>query len=147
MKPYFTRALLVLLAWSINTSAGWQDDKDPRLNDPVVTMAVVPTYPLTALHSHTSGKAVIEVKINSEDSVISAEKISGPALLVGGAKYTARRWKFAAATDGRSARVVRLSFVYHLVPRDTPIEELSAVFRPPYQVEITHVLADETPLP
>ncbi len=147
MKAYFKTGLFFLLACSITTAASAQDNKEQDLDEAAVTMAVIPSYPLTALHSHTTGKAVIEVKINSKGVVIWAEGISGSPLLVGGAKYTARRWKFAPITNQKSIRIVRLTFVYHLVPRDTPAEELFAVFRPPYHVEITHALPDENPLP
>jgi hypothetical protein len=120
-------------------------DKTSPLDEPVVTLAVVPTYSPTALHTHTSGEAVVEVKINAEGSVVSAEGVSGSPLLTGGSKFAALRWKFASGSKG--IRVVRLTFVYHLAPRDTPVEDLVAVFKPPYHVEITHVLPDETPMP
>lgn len=51
-----------------------QTERASRLDEPVVTLAVGPTYSPTALHTHTSGEAVVEVKINSEGSVISAER-------------------------------------------------------------------------
>jgi TonB family protein len=147
MKLHLKSVLLVFFALSINTYLHAQGNKEPRLDDVVVTLAVVPTYPLTALHTHTSGEAVIEVKIGLDGSVTSAKEISGSPLLVGGAKSTARRWKFAPATDGKTVRTVRLTFVYHLAPRDAPVEDLVAVFKPPYHVEITHILPDESPLP
>lgn len=147
MESYVRTALLIALAWGASTIAHGQGNQESRLDNPVVTSAVVPTYPLTALHSHTSGEVVIEVKINSEGSVIAADAISGSPVLVGGARYIARRWKFAPATDGRVARTARLTFVYHLAPRDAPTEELFAVFKPPYRVEITRVLPDEERLP
>jgi len=122
------------------------DQKDrAQLDEPVVTLAVVPTYSPTALHTHTSGEAVVEVKINSGGSVISAEGVSGSPLLIGGSKFAALRWKFASAS--KSVRTVRLTFSYHLAARDTPAEDLVAVFKPPYHVEITHVLPDESPEP
>jgi hypothetical protein len=122
-----------------------RDQNDSKRDEPVVTLAVVPTYSPTALHTHTSGEAVVEVKINSEGSVISAEGVSGSPLLIGGSKFAALRWKFASAS--KSVRFVRLTFSYHLAPRDTPVEDLVAVFKPPYHVEITHVLPDESPSP
>lgn len=147
MKLTLKIALLVLVILGSNSPSGAQANKEARVDGVVVTLAVTPTYPLTALHTHTSGEAVVEVKIGSDGSVTSAKEISGSPLLVGGTKSTARRWKFAPATDGRSVRTVRLTFVYHLVPRDAPVEDLVAVFKPPYHVEITHILPDETPLP
>src|SRR5882724_6674890 len=147
MKLNLKIALLVLVALGSNTAMRAQGSQEPRLEDVVVTLAVTPTYPLTALHTHTSGEAVIEVKIASDGSVTSAKEISGSPLLVGGAKSTARRWKFAPATDAKALRTVRLTFVYHLAPRDASVEDLVAVFKPPYHVEISHILPDESPLP
>jgi len=147
MKLGLRIVLLVVVVLNSNGPSRAQGNKEPRLDDVVVTLAVTPTYPLTALHTHTSGEAVIEVKIGSDGSVTSAREISGSPLLVGGAKSTARRWKFAPATDGKTVRTVRLTFVYHLAPRDASVEDLVAVFKPPYHVEITHILPDETPLP
>jgi TonB family protein len=148
MKLHLKPVLLIFFfVFSINTHLYAQGNNEPRLDNVVVTLAVTPTYPLTALHTHTSGEAVIEVKIGSDGSVTSAKEISGSPLLVGGAKSTARRWKFAPATGGKTIRTVRLTFVYHLVPRDASVEDLVAVFKPPYHVEITHILPDESPLP
>jgi TonB family protein len=147
MKLHLKLFLLVFFAFSINTYLFAQGKNEPSSDSVAVTLAVTPTYPLTALSTHTSGEAVIEVKISSDGSVTSAKELSGSPLLVGGAKSTARRWKFARAEDGTIIRTVRLTFVYHLVPRDTSTEDLVAVFKPLYHVEITHILPDESPLP
>jgi hypothetical protein len=114
-------------------------------DQPALVSAVAPNYSATALYTHTSGEVVVEVKINLEGSVISAEGISGSPLLIGGSKFAALRWKFASAS--KTVRTVRLTFSYHLAARDTPAEDLVAVFKPPYHVEITHVLPDEPPEP
>lgn len=134
---WFTIALYVL-------SCAWVSAQ-VATDQLAVVLAVAPTYSSTALHTHTSGEAVVEVKINPDGSVISVEGVSGSPLLIGGSRSAALRWKFASGSKG--VRVVRLTFVYHLAPRDTPVEDLVAVFKPPYHVEITHVLPDESPLP
>lgn len=134
---WFATALYVLSCAGVNAQVA--------TDQLAVVLAVAPTYSPTALHTHTSGEAVVEVKINPDGSVISAEGVSGSPLLIGGSQSAALRWKFASGSKG--VRVVRLTFVYHLAPRGTPVEDLVAVFKPPYQVEITHLLPDETSLP
>lgn len=134
---WFTIALYALSCAWVNAQVA--------TDQPAVVLAVAPTYSPTALHTHTSGEAVVEVKISEDGSVISAEGVSGSPLLIGGSRSAALRWKFASGKKG--VRVVRLTFVYHLAPRDTPVEDLVAVFKPPYHVEITHMLPDETLLP
>jgi outer membrane biosynthesis protein TonB len=113
----------------------------------MVTIAVAPNYFPLALSTQTSGAVVVEVSIDSTGSVTSVEKISGPPILVADSKYVALRWKFAPSADKRSARSARLTFVYHLVPKGAVIEGLRPVFKPPYRVEVFHVIPEERPLP
>jgi TonB family protein len=138
--------MLIVLVLAVKASTRAQEASQPVSTPPSVTVAVAPNYFLTALHSHASGEVVIEVRINSEGSVTSTEAVSGNAILAAGSRQVARRWKFAPAAD-KGIRTARLTFVYRLVPRDTPINELVAVFKPPYRVEIVHVLPDEERLP
>jgi TonB family protein len=144
MDYYVKAAMVLVLVFAVRVSTSGQEPKQQDL--PTVTTAVAPNFPLIALHSHTSGEIVIEVKINSEGSVTSAETVSGSQVLVGSGRHIAKRWKFAPTKD-KSIRTARLTFVYRLVPRDTPADELLPVFKPPYRVEVVHVLPDETPLP
>ena len=77
-------------------------------------------FPLIALHSHTSGETVIEVKINSEGTVTSAEAVSGNHM-VGSSRQIARVGS-SPPTKDKSVRTARLTFVYRLVLRDTPVD-------------------------
>jgi outer membrane biosynthesis protein TonB len=144
MDYYLKFAVVLLLMLAVRGSAGAQE---PQQQDvPAVTTAVAPNFPLIALHSHTSGETVIEVKINSEGAVTSAEAVSGSQVFVGSSRQIARRWKFAPKDKSR-IRTARLTFVYRLAPRGTPADELLPIFKPPYRVEVTQVLPDERPLP
>jgi len=113
-----------------------------QTNQPKVILAVAPTYFPLALSSHTSGEVVIEVKIDSKGLVTDARGLSGKPILIADSKYVARRWKFEPSEDS-AVRTARLTFVYRLVPKETPIEELLPIFKLPYRVEIAHVLSDE----
>jgi hypothetical protein len=114
---------------------------------PLATVAVGPIYSPTALNANTSGEVVVEVRINSEGSVVSAEAVSGVSLLVGGSKYAAGFWKFAPATDKKLTRTARLTFVYRLLPKNTPIDGLQMVFKPPYKMEVGRALPYDGRLP
>jgi TonB family protein len=145
MNYYFKIAVVLGLMLAGKGLASGQDAKADAL--PAVTTAVAPNYFPTALHSHASGEVVVAVKIAADGSVTSTESISGNRLLAAGSRNVARRWRFAAIEDKQQIRTARLTFVYHLVPRGTPSDQLLPMFKPPYRVEISHELPDETPLP
>ena len=141
------RVVMLILLVLAAKPARAQEASKSVLDAPAVTVAVAPNYFPTALHSHASGEVVIKVKINSEGSVTSSTVVSGNHVLAAGSGQVARRWKFVPIASKDSVRTARLTFVYRLVPRDTPADELLPIFKPPYRVEVVHVLPDETPLP
>jgi len=141
---YRSRSLiLILLLLTAGRLALGQKTLKPSEDLPDVVVAVAPTYFPLALSSHTSGEVVIEVKIDSLGVVISADAISGNPVLVGGSRQVARRWKFVAISDQKRIRVARLTFVFRLVAKDTSIDELFPIFKPPYRVEIAHITSEE----
>jgi TonB family protein len=107
---------------------------------PEVMMAVAPIFPPAAVASNTSGKVVIEVQVDATGAVSMAKIVDGDALFRAGKIYetTARRWRFAVAKDGASLRTARITFVFKIMPKDTPPDDLTSVFIPPYQVEVRH---------
>ncbi|HKO60053.1 MAG TPA: energy transducer TonB [Pyrinomonadaceae bacterium] len=140
MKKYMWSASLIFLAFAMNNSpTRGQGNGD----QPEVILAVAPNYFPLALSTHTSGEVIVEVKINSEGVVTAVRAISGKAILIADSKYVARRWKFISTTDKRSTRTTRLTFVYRLVPKGTPIDQLLPLFKPPYRVEVSHVIPEK----
>jgi hypothetical protein len=112
----------------------------PPIEQPAVVAAVAPIFPPVAVASNTSGKAVIEVQVDTTGIVTGAKIIEGDLLFRQGKIYaaTARRWRFAAAKGGAGLRTAQLTFVFKIMTKDTPPDELTAVFIPPYQVEVRH---------
>lgn len=111
------------------------------IEQPAVVMAVAPDFPPTAVASNTSGKLVIEVQVNTTGMVTEAKVVEGHALFRAAKKFyeaTARRWRFAAASEGAGLRTARLTFVFKIMSKDTPPDELTSIFMPPYQVEVRH---------
>ena len=141
----------VMLAIVLLVASGgenWTSAQQGRQQDsPAVIAAVAPSYLLMAVHSHATGEVVVTVRLAADGSVISSELVSGNSVLAAGTLHVARRWKFAPATNKDEVRSVRLTFVYRLLPRGTPADELLPIFKPPYRVDVTQVFADERPLP
>ena len=52
----------------------------------------------------------------------------------------ARLWRFSAQPASRD---VKLTFLFRLMPKNTPEAQLGAVFRPPYTVEVRKIAAEK----
>lgn len=115
--------------------------QSPPIEQPAVVTAVAPAFPPSAVLSNTSGKLVVEVQVDAAGIVTEAKVVEGDTLFRAGKKIyeaTARRWRFAKAKGGAGLRTARLTFVFKIMTKDTPPDELTAVFMPPYQVEVRH---------
>jgi TonB family protein len=141
MKHYVKAICLIVLTLAFSNSILGMRTKS--LDDqPVVVEAAVPSYSLRALASNAAGEVIVEVRIDSRGLVKSVRTVSGQAILAADSKRTARRWKFAPQTDKATVRIVQLTFVYRLVPRDTPFDQLLPVFKLPYRVEVAHTVPE-----
>ena len=99
---------------------------------PMVTKAVAPSgYPPIAVSAHAQGKVVIEVNINSDGAVVKTKVIQGHALLASTAGNAAKRWRFAAVSNGSPERSVLLTFDFQIAARK---EDAQVIFNPPYEV-------------
>lgn len=141
MRSRICKTVLVCFAIGLYATSCGHVNAQVREDQPVVVLAVVPNYSPLALSTQSSGEVLIEVRIDSKGSVTDARGISGKPILIGVSKYVARRWKFVPS-ENSTVRTARLTFVYRLVPKRTPMEELLPVFKPPYRVEIAHVIPE-----
>lgn len=110
--------------------------KVPREDQPSVVQAVAPAYPPIAATAGAAGTVVIEVRLKADGSVSSARVVNGIGVLAAAATNSARRWTFVGTDEQNNPRVVRLTFVFRIMPRDTPKDELLPIFMPPYKVEV-----------
>jgi len=110
--------------------------KVPREDQPLVVQAVAPAYPPIAATAGAAGTVVIEVRLKADGSVSSARVVNGIGVLAAAATNSARRWTFVGTDEQNNPRVVRLMFVFRIMPRDTPKDELLPIFMPPYKVEV-----------
>jgi TonB family protein len=99
---------------------------------PMVTKAVAPSaYPPIAVSANDHGRVVIEVKINSDGAVVKTKVIQGHPLLASTAGNAAKRWRFAAVSNGSPDRSVLLTFDFQIAASK---EEPQVTFNPPYEV-------------
>jgi TonB family protein len=99
-----------------------------------VLSAVAPLYPAIAQTAHASGDVIVCVDIDRSGSVTSAQVITGDELLRKASDEAARRWRFS--TGSREHREAELTFTFHMVPDKTDSVDRTAVFYPPYRIEV-----------
>jgi TonB family protein len=108
---------------------------------PAVLKAVPAKYPDVALATGLQSEVLIKVTVGEDGNVADTELLKGIALLNPSAKKAAREWKFAPTVERvvgepRRRRTAFLIFLFRIMPRDTPPEELESLFVPPYTMEI-----------
>ena len=101
--------------------------------------AVAPIYPMLAVYSDTSGAVTIKATINKVGAVISATTIEGHVFLKSSALDAAKKWRFE---PGNEKRTVNLVFVFRIMPKETPAENLATRFQAPWQVEVRRVIPE-----
>jgi TonB family protein len=102
--------------------------------------AVAPTYPILAALSNTFGDADVAVTIDKSGSVSSAAFQRGNPLFKAAVLDAANRWKFQ---PGASSHDVTLRFSFRLMPKGSVDADVTAVFVPPYQIEVRQRHPDE----
>jgi TonB family protein len=129
MKFQFFCLALLVVAGCVCVSAQTTDDV-------AVLAAVAPVYPAIAAAAHAIGDVTIDVKIDASGKVTSAHAVRGHPLLQAASVAAARRWKFAPAKESNGERTVQLTFTFLETTANVPDYERTAVFLPPYKVEV-----------
>jgi TonB family protein len=106
-----------------------------------VRSAVAPIYPPLALSANVSGNAEVMVTVDNAGDVTDAAFLAGNQLLHEAAIAAAKRWKFQGAN--RETKV-QLTFVFRMMPKKTPPEDMTPVFMPPYKLEVKGKLPNPT---
>ena len=133
MKTYsrLTALIVIAIATSLFIHA-----QAVASDQPEVVAAVAPIFPAIAAAAKASGDVIVEVKIDANGTVTSAHAVEGHPLLQKVCEVTARRWRFVAAKDSKSQRVVRLTFTFRVVDEKAPEIDRTPVFLPPYKIEL-----------
>lgn len=104
--------------------------------EPTVVRAVAPVFSnYQAAVPAANRHVVIRVRIDNPGNVKSAENVSGIDVN-GQAKQAALRWKFSSTDRDNSERVANLTFVFQNMPEETSEEELTPIFKPPFEIEV-----------
>jgi TonB family protein len=77
----------------------------PAPQQPEVLSPVAPEYPSLARAARARGVVVVEVQVNADGSVASAQAMSGHPLLQRSAAGAASRWRFKPGARAASARL------------------------------------------
>jgi TonB family protein len=102
--------------------------------------AVAPAYPMNIRTSGRSGDFDVDVEIDRYGKVTSADAASAPELIRNVIEEAAKRWQFAPSPNGPQARKVRLTFTFRNVPPNTSDFDSTAIFYPPYRLEVRNPL-------
>lgn len=134
------KLLIAFLFVSALTSPGGPG-KSAAPHEVGVALGIAPVYPPIAVTTNTSGDVEVDVAVDEAGNVTKAELVAGHPLLRRAAIEAARRWKFKATDKGTE---VRLTFSFRIVPKETPEEEMTAAFAPPYRVQVKSKLPEPT---
>jgi len=97
--------------------------------------AVAPAYPQIAAVAGASGTVVVEVQLNADGTIAELRTVKGVGALAAAGEDAARQWKFDGSSD-KASRSVLLTFIFTIMPRDSPKHELLPIFLPPHRVEV-----------
>jgi TonB family protein len=126
----FRMALVLSLFLScVTITHGRQAPDQPS----AVTLAVAPIYPPAAFALPHGGDVRVEVTIRSDGTVADAKPIEGSLLLYDASIKAAKKWHFQAS--GGERRVV-LTFSFRPLASNAPVEDATALFMPPYRLEV-----------
>ena len=109
-------------------------------DNPAVVSAVAPPYPMSIRTSGRSGDFYVDVDIDRNGKVTSADAASAPELIRNVIVEAARRWQFTPDPNGQQRRKVRLTFTFRNVPPNTSDFDSTAIFYPPYRIEVRNPL-------
>jgi TonB family protein len=110
-------------------------------DSPVVKLAVAPSYPALALALPKGTDVSVDITVDKNGDVITANAVEGSPLLFQAALSAARKWKFASEA---TSTIARLTFSFKVLPKDAPDEEATAIFMPPYHLEVRRKLPEPT---
>ena len=110
-----------------------QPSEPTSAHDPGARIVIAPDYPALAFALPNGGNVHVDVTIDDQGKVTAAKAVDGSPLLFQAALTAAKKWEFVIP---RSSTAARLSFKFKPMPKDTPDEEVTTIFMPPYEVEV-----------
>jgi hypothetical protein len=127
-------AILFVIPVLIGVASGQVTEASP--NQPIVIRAVAPLFPVPGEDTYAVGSVIVEIQIDARGTVIKAQAVQGHPFLYPVSVKAAQRWLFASTVAETKVRTVRLTFIFKVMDSQIIEEDLSAIFMPPYQIEV-----------
>ena len=108
---------VAMLAFAFPRTSSSQDASGPNGAGSGVTLVKItyPIYPDVAAKAHISGEVVLMLGIQPDGSLVSADVVSGPAMLQESAVQSARQSKYECRGCGQGVTSYRMRYVFILV--------------------------------
>jgi TonB family protein len=133
----------VIALFTLLCGAGFAQDQIPNTKwEP--SYVVAPRYPKLAFQARVSGRATVEVKVADSGAVDTIIRFDGDKIFQKSSEEAAKAWMFQPSSHPN--RKCKLIFVYTIMPRNAPPEDLTTRFTPPFQVEIRRETTEPTVL-
>jgi hypothetical protein len=127
----------IIFATSVLVGAAAAQGIAPSVEQPSVTRAVAPLFPIPKDKSfYAVGSVNVEIQIDARGIVIKARAVQGHPFLYAASEKAAQRWLFAPASGETKIRTARLTFVFKMIEDPITEEDLSSIFLPPHQIEV-----------
>jgi len=94
------------------------------------------SFPTILISAVEEAETTVEVLVGEDGRVRSIGEVKAPAILRRTLSETARKWRFLPVKKDIGVRKIELVFVLTMISSDAKSEELSTIFRPPYEIEI-----------
>jgi TonB family protein len=148
LKSYATiSSLAIVLLIGVQIIAASKSTKT-LVDEPAVITAAAPTYPPIARAAQASGNVSVEVTVKADGTVGSAKAVSGHPLLRAAGEEAAKRWRFVSS-EAVGKRTASLVFSFTLMPRCSPVSDVTPLFYPPNKVEVRSekppIICDDCP--
>lgn len=109
---------------------------------PQVITAVAPVFIPFILGKTGVLRATVKVTINQVGEVSEAELVESSPLKDLSFVETARKWRFNALSTDSQHRTAMIKYVLRIMPKDTPLNELTTIYSFPYEIEVRHEVFD-----
>jgi TonB family protein len=133
-------SITVILAFVFSWPGGFrQATNDTR---PKVVKAVSPIFIPWVVGRTAEAEVIVEVRINSAGDVSSATIVEATPYFPRDVSFvnTAKQWKFEPSDAG--SRSARLTFIFSILPKGTPLRNLTSIYTAPYTFEVRHEVFD-----
>jgi TonB family protein len=136
MRPYLAAVLWMMMAGTSPSLPAKAAEAKPL----ELEQAVAPHYPANACGAQLEGQVEVEGTVTASGALADV-RANGPPILKDAARTAALAWRFRRPTQQTS---VRLTFTFKVAfTREDPAALSTAIFRPPFEVEVRCGLTEE----